>query len=112
MATFGQQYEFAVYSGLMAQLENFEREHQEKYGNSSAFKECFYRIEPGRGMLVRPFGGRVELRFVVEVNGTQWCECRFEQGDDGLMMPVTSRLQFLTLDDLQDWLELQGDPTG
>lgn len=106
MSTFGRQYEFAIYCGLMAQLENFERQHLATYGTSSAFKECRYRIEPGYGLLVYPFGDEVRIRLFVELNGRQWCELKFLKGPTG-----AARIEFQTLDDLQDWLELQGDPT-
>lgn len=92
-------------AALMVAITKWDREYLDSYGTKSVFTDAMFQIEPGAILRMKLTG--VEARLSFKPNSAMFCSLEIPNGNGGL---IRSHVEFHDLDQLADWLELQGDP--
>jgi hypothetical protein len=91
-------------AALLLAIVKFDREYITEYGTLSVFSNAFFQIEPGGILLLKM--PKVYIRLSFGFKNVIYCHMELANGE-GL---IRSSVEVRDLDELADWLELQGDP--
>ena len=91
-------------AALLLAITKYDREYIAEYGTLSVFSTAFFRIEPGGILLLKM--PEVYVRLGFSSKSVIYCHMEMANGE-GL---IRSSVEVRDLDELADWLELQGDP--